>query len=369
MLLAPLGPLELLLEQVGMRRLMAPYLSNRLLADTERFATATGIVRRAVADWPTGKPVPAHDAFQRVVAEQLGFLALGISTREYVDDIIYMLSAALRTQVSRQLPRVVTRLPRFRRAQRRVYAMLDGVREAHASGGSRAPGQSSNLVDDLLEFNSTDPHVIAQSDLRSFMLIPLVAGLDTAAGALGFMMYEILKRPDILERVRAEADDFFAMDSPSVKDLRALDVTHRAAMETLRLYPISVTLPRTAANSFRFEGHEIRSGDPVLVAHALAHMMEEYYPDPESFDIDRFTPARAEHKQPRTYMPFGTGPHQCLGRSLAEALLVLNTACWAHDARLALHPHDYKLKTVMQPALVPHKSLRFRVLSRASDAM
>ena len=313
MLLAPLGPPELLLEQVGMRRLMAPYLSNRLLADTERFATATGIVRRAVADWPTGKPVPAHDAFQRVVAEQLGFLALGISTREYVDDIIYLLSAALRTQVSRQLPRVVTRLPRFRRAQRRVYAMLDGVREAHASGGSRAPRQSSNLVDDLLEFNSTDPHVIAQSDFRSFM--------------------------------------------------------HRAAMETLRLYPISVTLPRVAANSFRFEGHEIRSGDPVLVAHALAHMMEEYYPDPESFDIDRFTPERAEHKQPRTYMPFGTGPHQCLGRSLAEALLVLNTACWAHDARLALHPHDYKLKTVMRPALVPHKSLRFRVLSRASDAM
>lgn len=348
---------------VRMRRLLAPYLSKRLLADTERFAAAMRIVRRDVAEWPTRTPVAAHDAFQRIVAEQIGFLALGISTRDYVDDIIHLLSVLLRTQVSRQLPRIVTRMPRFRHAQRRVYTLLDGIVEAHAPGRSRAALRPRDLVDDLLEINSADPHFIARSDFYPFMLVPLVAGLDTVASALGLMMYEILKRPDMLERVRAEADDFFAKDSPAIEDLRTLDVTRRVAMETLRLYPITVTLPRAAANSFRFQGHEIRAGEPVLVAHALTHMMPEYYPDPQRFDIDRFTPERAEHKQPRTYLPFGTGPHQCPGRSLAEALLALNTACWAHDAKLALHPRNYKLKTVLRPALVPHKSLRFRVLS------
>ena len=229
-------------------------------------------------------------------------------------------------------------------------------------------GAPRDFVDELLELNRADPHYISEAEFLLFLLGPFIAGLDTAASLLAFMTYELARHPDLRERVTAEADALFEKDDPTLQDLGRLDVTHRVAMETMRLYPITPVLPRTAANSFRFEGHEVAAGTVVLVAHTVPHMMAEYFPDPGRFDIDRYTADRAEHRRPGVYVPFGVGAHQCLGRSLAEALVAVNMACVTHQTDIALHPADYKLKTVPLPALHPHRSLRLRVARRRNAA-
>lgn len=55
------------------------------------------------------------------------------------------------------------------------------------------------------------------------------------------------------------------------------------------------------------------------------HLNPEYWPDPQRFDPERFTP-REVAKRPRlAYIPFGIGPRGCEGAALAtvEAQLVL----------------------------------------------
>ena len=96
------------------------------------------------------------------------------------------------------------------------------------------------------------------------------------------------------------------------------------------------------------------------------HHMPEWFPDPERFDIERYTPERAEHRRKGVYAPFGIGGHQCLGRSLAEALIAINVATVVHEAELALSPRDYELKTRLAPTLLPHDSFRFRIVRRRS---
>jgi cytochrome P450 len=48
------------------------------------------------------------------------------------------------------------------------------------------------------------------------------------------------------------------------------------------------------------------------------------FPAPETFDPDRFSPQRAEDKQPGTFVPHGGGPwhgHRCAGQKLAELMI------------------------------------------------
>ena len=349
-----------------MRRDHAQVYSRKLLIDDDAIATAIRIVREAIATWPTEEPLGVQYAFQRIVTEQIGRLATGLSSREYLDDIIFFTSRMLFAQVARRMPRLVLRLPRFRRARRRVDELVRKILAAHVPEGRRDGPR--DFIDDLLEVNRADPHHIAEADFLPFVLGPFIAGLDTAASACAFMTYELAKHPEVRERAVAEADALFENGSPTLNDLKRLDVIHRVAMETMRLYPITPVLPRTSANAFPFQGHAVAAGRPVLVAHTVPHMMAEYYPDPQRFDIERYTAERAEHRRPGVYAPFGVGAHSCLGRSLAEALMAINMACILHETEIELHPADYRLRTALKPALSPHRSFRFRLVRRRRTA-
>ena len=121
---------------------------------------------------------------------------------------------------------------------------------------------------------------------------------------------------------------------------------------------------RTVANSFEFAGYHVPAGEQVLIGYAVPQLMEEYFPEPRRFDIERYTPERAEHRQTGVYAPFGVGTHQCLGRSLSEVLVALNIATLVHKTELVLDPPDYTLKIKRLPVAQPDRSFKFRVARR-----
>ena len=178
------------------------------------------------------------------------------------------------------------------------------------------------------------------------------------------MVYELLKHPDLCQQLTAEADTLFDRETFSLRDLNQLDITHRVVMETLRLYPLTPVVPRFVCNSFEFGGYTIPSGEQVLIASAMPHFMSEYFPDPQRFDIERYTTERAEHRQPGVYAPFGLGAHRCLGSNLAEALIAVNMLTIFHETELALDPPDYLLKVKTSPTYHPDRSFRFRLVRR-----
>ena len=354
-------------EHVRMRRAHAGVYSRKLVED--RVGDAVRIARREIARWPEDEPVRGLYAFQRIVTEQLGILAVNRSPGEYLDDLILYVETLLSTHVARSRPRLMTWRPRFRRARRRLEEMVRKILEEHEP--ERRHGKPADFIDDLMDLHRDDPQFFPEVEWFMLVLGPFMAGLDTAAGIGAFMLYALLKHPDLLARVTAEADGLFrAMEEAGgtvgTRDLHQLDLIHRVAMETMRLYPLSPVASRSVANSFEFEGYTIPAGAEVLLGFSLAHHMPEWFPDPERFDIDRYTPERAEHRRKGVYAPFGIGGHQCLGRSLAEALIAINVATVVHEAELALSPRDYELETKLAPTLLPHDSFRFRIVRRRS---
>ena len=347
-------------EHIRMRREQAKAYSRKLIEN--RLAEALYIVQQDISSWPQNKPIPVQHTFRRIITRQLAMMATSTDVRDYIDDIIVFFPAMLDRHLVSRLPKAMMYMPNFRRARRRVEELGQKIIEDHQP--ERRLGQPTDYIDELLALHRADPYFMPETDLWISVLGPFLAGLDTVTNITAFMLYELLKHPDLLERVTAEADALFAGGMPTVKDLRELDVLHRAAMETMRRHSLTPMILRTVSNSFEFEGYTIPAGARIFLALSLPHSMSEYFPDPQRFDIDRYTRERAEHRQRGAYVPFGLGAHICLGSSLAEVLIALNIATILRETSPVLHPPDYKLKIKWLPVAQPNSSFKFKMVRR-----
>ena len=215
----------------------------------------------------------------------------------------------------------------------------------------------------MLELRAADPQLLPETNLPLTVLAPYMVGLDTTASTCSFMIYNVLKRPQLMERMTAEADALFEQGPVRGEALKGLDVSRRVAMETLRLHPVSPAVLRTTANSFEFAGHRVSAGTQVMIGTAVGHTLEEYFPDPERFDIDRYTPARGEHRQRGAYAPFGAGNHRCLGSGLVPVQLGLTMATLLRELHLEPLAPDFELRVRSFPTMQP-VDFKIRVVGR-----
>ena len=240
-------------DHARLRKQQAPAYSTGLLKS--RMAEAVDLVRGEVAGWAENEPVAVQYMFQRILLEQLGHLTMGLSPQPYLDDLIVYLEALLRTNLHGNRPRLILRLPRVRRARRSVMELAGRILADHDPG--RRTGRPPDHIDEVLALHRADPEFLPETDLPITVLAPFLAGLDTASSISACMLYELLRRPDLLARVSAEADALFCGGIPALDDLRRLDVTHRVALETMRVYPLGPAVPRVVANSFDFAGYGV----------------------------------------------------------------------------------------------------------------
>lgn len=324
-----------------------------------RYDELVRITDRAIArDWKVGTSVPVVTAMQYMVVEQLGEILTGQAPLEYVKDIRTTILYILNALVTRQRPKIVLMDPRYQKAKRRVTELGEKMIadfEARAARGELP----ENLIGDIMRAHKEKPDLIPANDLILTLTGPYVAGLDTVANTLGCFVYRALKHPEVLKRITAEADTLYAKGSIDEMDLVKLPAVNGAVQETMRLHPIAVAQMRTATRDFVFQGHTIREGEMLFVGTSVPHFMDEYFPNAESFDIDRYERPRAEHVRPGVYSPYGRGPHTCLGKPLAEVQMSLSMSRLFHRLDLELDPPDYVLQTKTAPT--PGPSVKFKV--------
>jgi cytochrome P450 len=325
---------------------------NDLVAITDR------VIAR---DWQPGASVPVVHALQYLVTDQLGTILTGNAPLEYVPDIRTMTLYVLNVLVTKQRPKILLKNPRYKKARARVFELSDTMATAlRATAGSK-PEDQRNLVEDLMDVHLNREGVLPAEDLTMALTGPYVAGLDTVANTTAAFVYSVLKHPEVLAKVQAEADELFAGGDITDDDLRKIPSIRYALMETMRLYPIAVALNRTATKDFEFAGHTIKAGEMVYIGTTVPHFMEEYFPDPGTFDIDRYAKPRSEHLQPGAYSPYGRGPHTCLGKSFADVQMALSMARLFHRLDLELDPPGYTLVTKTAPTPGPSMNFKVRV--------
>ena len=328
----------------------------------ERMPEAVAVVEREMDELPFERPTPVVYVMQRVMVEQLTQLSASASSLEHIDDIIAFSNAMHMIFVTRRRPKFMMRMPRVRRARRRLELLIERVLEEHEAKPD--DGSPRDLIDDLLELHRSHPDFLAETDMFINAMSPFMVGLDTVASITSFALYALLKHPDLLERVREEADELFADGEPTDEGMRRMITTRNVLMETMRMYPVGPALSRTVNNSFEFGGYRIPDGTNLLIATTVTHNLPEFFPEPQRFDIDRYSPERREHVQPGAYVPFGLGHHSCMGQGFAEVQMVLTIAALLHRAEIDLEPPGYRLKSKYTPTPKPDDKFKVRLRPR-----
>ncbi|KAF7187191.1 Cytochrome P450 52-E3 [Pseudocercospora fuligena] len=171
-----------------------------------------------------------------------------------------------------------------------------------------------------------DPKVI-----RDQIASVLLAGRDTTACTLSWLLYELAFAPHIVEALRKEIMEHVGPeDAPGFTELKEMRLLQHTINETLRLYPAvplnvreafeDTSLPRGAG----VDGDEpvgILKGTSIVYSTQFMQLGDDIYPpaDEKCPDPALFEPSRWETWRPdnHTYIPFNAGPRLCAGQQFA----------------------------------------------------
>ena len=351
-------------DHFRLRKAMGPAFSRARLSggleDVYRFA------RRFMADWKIGEALPVRMC-RRMINAQLSPLCLSVESQDIIDDLMDFKERALTTHIMNALPRFMLNTPGMKRRARAVDTLLERIQSVHTP--AQRAGCPRDLADDWLSLHTSDPQLVPEANLRFALSAALVASVYLG-DALSFAVYAMASQPELYERIRGEADALFENGDPEGEDFNqtSMEVTHRFLMECLRMYPIVPMSMRDVMNSFVIEGYELPVGSRLFIAQTAAHYMDDVFPDPFTFDIDRYLPPRDEHRSPG-YAPYGLGTHRCLGSRWMDLQLAVNVLMIARYFTLEVSPASYadELRFSPLPSMKPTEKLKFRVVEQKRE--
>ena len=315
--------------------------------------------RKHMSGWKVGDSYPATSMSRQMINAQLSPLFVSVDSQDIFDDLAKYKERALLTHIMKALPKFMLGTPGMRRRARAVDTLLERIQSVHTP--AQRAGSPRDLADDWLSLHASDPQFVPETTLRFQLSAALIASVYLG-DAFSFALYAMASQPELYRELQREADALFESGDPDGTDftLQAIDVTHRFLMETVRIYPIVPMSIRNVMNTCVVEDYELPVGSQVFIATTATHYMEEVFPDPFTFDIDRYKAPRNEHLSPG-YAPYGLGTHTCLGTRWMELQLAINVLMVAHYFNIEVSPADYKLKFNPIPSMKPNKKLKFRI--------
>ena len=350
-------------DHFRLRKAMGPaYSRGRLLGQLDQVYHHA---RKYMADWTVGDSFSATRLCRRMINAQISPLSVSVDSQDLIDDLMTYKERALNTHIAKVLPKFMLKTPGMSRRTKAIDTLLERVQGVHTP--AQRAGCPRDLADDILSLHASDPQLVPESNLRFALSAALIASVYLG-DAFSFALYAMASQPELYSKIQSEADALFDNGDPEGEDFTpaAIDVTHRFLIECLRMYPIVPMSIRTVMNSCVVEDYELPVGKQIYIAQTAAHYMDDVFPDPFSFDIDRYLPPRNEHLG-SGYAPYGLGTHTCLGSRWMDLQLAVNVLMVAHYFTLKVSPANYKFRFNPLPSMKPSKKLKFHIAEQRRE--
>ncbi|KAL1359203.1 isoflavone 3'-hydroxylase [Arachis hypogaea] len=247
---------------------------------------------------------------------------------------------------------------RLKNIAKRADSFLQGLIQEHrVAAGSNA--DSDTMIFHLLKLQETQPEYYSDLMIKGLIQAMLLAGTDTSAVAMEWVMAELLNHPEIMKKVKDELDTQIGKDRlVEEQDLSKLPYLQNVISESLRLHPPApLLLPHSASEDCTIGGYNIPKDTIVLTNVWLIHRDPNIWADAESFRPERFEKEGEENK----LIPFGLGRRACPGLGLAQRTLGLTLGLliqcfeWKRVSEEKLDMAEGK--GIAMPMKIPFKSL------------
>lgn len=223
--------------------------------------------------------------------------------------------------------------------------LLSLIADARAKLASRE-GEPATLLESMVAATDEDAkEPLTDDEVYANVVTLLLAGEDTTAITIAWMLYYLALHPEVAVRAREEVDANVAGVVPTLEEAKRLRYVEGIALEALRLRPPGPQLMLEAKRDQRIGDVEVPAGTGVILMLRLIQLDPSLFGDPTSFRPERHLPDAPTDTRPHTprmFLAFGAGPRVCPGRGLAllESTLLVAALLRRYDVAFACRPED-----------------------------
>jgi cytochrome P450 len=177
----------------------------------------------------------------------------------------------------------------------------------------------SNLMEAMIAARDENKSALSEADLAGNTLTMLLAGEDTTAHTLAWLIYFLSRSPDVFFRIRAELDKIMGEDAlPSRHEqLSEMDFVEACINESMRLRPVAPLIAVEANHDTAIANVAVPKGTVILMLTRIAAMDEKNFANGSEFQPERWLMPASDANRRKVSIPFGAGPRLCPGRFLA----------------------------------------------------
>ena len=328
------------------RRLVQPAFHRDRLAAYAAVMSEYGA--RLRDQWTAGSTVDVAGQMMRLTLAVVGKTLFSADVEAEASEIGEALTSVLKMFRTLMMPfsEYLEKLPlpsvrRFEKARARLDQTIYGLIHERRASGEDTGDLLSMLL--LAQDEEADGAGMTDKQVRDEALTLFLAGHETTANALTWTWYLLAQNPECERRLHQEIDSVLEGRLPRFSDLAQLRYTEMVFAEAMRLYPPAWAIGRMSKQPFELGGVKIGAKSICIVSPYVTQRDPRWFPDPERFDPDRWSPEARESRPKFSYFPFGGGARVCIGERFAWMEGVLMIAAIAQKWKLKLAP-DQKVE-------------------------
>ena len=358
------------------RRLMQPaFHRERIAAYGDTMVTYAD---RMQQEWRDDAVLDIAQEMMRLTLSIAGKTLFDVDVEKQAADVGAALTAVMESFWTTMLPFAdvlehlpVPQLRRAKAARAKLDAIIYGmIAERRAAARDGSLSDRGDLLSMLLEARDEDEPSIGggmtDQQVRDEAMTILLAGHETTANALTWTWYLLSEAPALEARLVEEVDRVLGGRLPAVADIGALSYVEKVVTESMRLYPPAWIIGRRALEDYPIGEYLAPARSIMVMSPYVLHRDARYFPEPDRFNPDRWTPEFRAALPPFAYFPFGGGPRRCIGESFAWMELVLVVATIAQQWQLRVVP-GHRVEPQPLITLRTKHGMRMTLTRRSTD--
>ena len=304
------------------------------------------VVREKTNKWQAGQSIRALNTTLPISMDVIMRVVFGVEDDEFIEE-----GRRVLTQVWKTMHPLIVFFPLLQRRWFPLWARYARAKDEFSNWVTRYLAarrtryeETQDVLGSMLAARYDDGSPMRDEDICSELLTILLAGHETTATALAWVLYDLGTHPHILEKLRLELDTLGP--DPDPRQVTKLPYLSAVCNETLRLHTLLPEIGREIAEPLHLFGRTLSVGDAVAVSIMSIHHDPEIYPEPDQYIPDRFL---NRTYSPFEFLPFGGGHRRCLGSGLSDYEMRISLAeivtCWHFEAAGVEHEvrHDISM--------------------------
>ncbi|XP_037618313.1 cytochrome P450 4F3 [Sebastes umbrosus] len=262
------------------------------------------------------------------------------STSEYVSAIVELSDLVIdrrqkilhhwdwfywKTQQGKRFRKALNTVHSFTREVVQKRRALISQQEKTETDFTTAPRRKKDFVDIILLTKDEDGRGLTDEEIKAEANTFMFAGHDTTASAICWTLYNLARHDHYQEKCRQEVMDLMeGRDRHEIEweDLSNLPFTTMCIKESLRLHAPVQAVTRKYTKDMALPGDRIvPTGAICLVSIYGTHHNPAVWTNPHEFQPQRFDPTNTDGRASHAFIPFSSGPRNCIGQKFALAQL------------------------------------------------